>query len=275
VLSAPGLRLPSLARRLLRLRASGGHTSVTTKRACVRPAGPDYYGGVIIGAETIGARALEPDLLDKARTVLEQLQADDYLEYLHAFVDKGREVAHDAWRYADVVTVLAAATELIEPEAYLEIGVRQGRSMAVVGAGAPTCAILGIDMWVPQYAGIANPGPQLVRRQLERVGFRGDLELLSGNSHDLLPRLWEEDSELTFDLITVDGDHTPRGASRDLRDVLPRLRIGGAVIFDDIAHPLHRHLRDVWHRRISLDSRYSSWEFDDLGYGVAVAVRRW
>jgi predicted O-methyltransferase YrrM len=91
----------------------------------------------------------------------------------------------------------------------------------------------------------------------------------------VLPRLFSQRPDLTFDLITVDGDHSPRGAARDLQDVLPRLRIGGVLVFDDISHPQHPKLLEIWRRVVVAERRYSTWHFDDVGYGVAVAVRRW
>jgi hypothetical protein len=31
----------------------------------------------------------------------------------------------------------------------------------------------------------------------------------------------------------------------------------------------------VWHEVVARNRRFATWEFDDVGYGVAVAVRRW
>jgi len=234
----------------------------------------DYYGGVVVGATTIGALALTDSAHDDVRRVLDVLEADDYTDYILRFMDAGRSRAGAAWRYADVATVLAAATRLVSPRSYLEIGVRRGRSLAVVAAGVPEASLIGVDLWIPEYAGIANPGPAFVEQQIGRVGFHGSLELLTGDSHRVLSRLFAQRPALTFDLITVDGDHSETGARRDLLDVLPRLRIGGVLVFDDIRHPSHPGLARVWRDAVR-DQRYSTWEFDDLGYGVAVAVRRW
>ena len=238
-------------------------------------AATDYYGGVLVGAQTIGAAALDGGVLDRVLGVLERLEPDDYLDYVRDYVAAGRRLGGTGWRYADILTALAAAAELLAPRSYLEVGVRRGRSMAVVAAAAPECALLGIDFWQAGYAGMVNPGPEHVRRELARVGHRGDLELVSGDSHDVLPRLFEERPSLAFDVVTVDGDHSERGAERDLRDTLPRLRVGGALVFDDLRHPAHPGLDDVWRRVVEADRRYATWRFDDVGYGVGVAVRRW
>jgi len=237
--------------------------------------GIDYYDGVVVGAGTIGERALDPATREAVASVLERLEPDDYLEYTRAYVETGRRLCGEAWRYADIVTVLHAAAALLKPTSYLEIGVRRGRSMAVVASQSPRCTIVGMDLWQDGYAGMDNPGPEQVRAELDRLGFEGEVELISGDSHRVLPRLFRDRPELSFDLITVDGDHRPRGARRDLRDVLPRLRVGGALVFDDIRHPAHPELHDVWRRTVTAERRYVTWEFDELGYGVALAVRRW
>jgi predicted O-methyltransferase YrrM len=218
---------------------------------------------------------MAPELVDAVTMEVNNLDPDAYTAHVAAFVADGRARAAMTWRYADIVTVLAAAAELLQPESYLEVGVRRGRSMSVVARRAAGCAIVGIDLWNVGYAGIDNPGPEHVRSLLNGIGHTGSLELLSGDSHEVLPRLWREQPTLTFDLITVDGDHSHRGAVRDLRDVLPRLRVGGALVFDDISHPSHPYLASVWRNTVASDRRYSTWEYDDVGYGVAVAVRRW
>lgn len=234
----------------------------------------DFYGGAVLGAETIAASALDPGhvaaLTDEARS----RDADDYVEFVAQFVESGR-ARSPHWRYADIVTVLGAAAELLQPATYLEIGVRRGRSLAVVVHRSPACDVIGVDFWNEGYAGIDNPGPEHVQRIASEAGHTGTLELISGDSHVVLPQLFSNGRELSFDLITVDGDHSKRGATRDLQDVLPRLRIGGALVFDDISHPAHPYLFDVWREVVASDRRFTTWEFDDVGYGVAVAVRRW
>jgi predicted O-methyltransferase YrrM len=120
-----------------------------------------------------------------------------------------------------------------------------------------------------------NPGAELVQAVLDRVGHRGSRMILSGDSHREVPRLFRESPQLTFDLVTVDGDHSESGARADLETVLPRLRVGGALVFDDISHPLHPGLFTVWRTTVARHRRFATWEFDDVGYGVAVAVRRW
>ncbi|HEX6488570.1 MAG TPA: class I SAM-dependent methyltransferase [Candidatus Dormibacteraeota bacterium] len=149
--------------------------------------------------------------------------------------------------YYEIRTLLNWISRTFQPATYLEIGIRRGWSMAQVAAGSPGVDLYGIDLWIPNYAEVENPGPEFVAAELKKVGHRGRLSLLSGNSHDVLPvvfggaggwrerlgrmrRRWPRE----FDLITVDGDHTVVGARQDLLDLLPRCSVGGLVVFDDL-----------------------------------------
>ncbi|HOG45122.1 MAG TPA: class I SAM-dependent methyltransferase [Anaerolineae bacterium] len=205
---------------------------------------------------------------------MERLEPDDYLRYLSSYCRAGLERFGDTWRYADLGTAVLAAALVLQPESYLEIGVRRGRSMAMVVSACPRCSIVGFDMWAADYAGMANQGPDFVRKEMVRLGHAGELELVSGNSHSQLPVFLGKNPGAFFDLITVDGDHSRRGAEQDLRDVLPRLKVGGVLVFDDICHPAHRYLADIWQRTIVSDQHFATWQYTELGYGVAFAVRR-
>ena len=251
------------------------HTEDRLASAPPTPEGIDFYGSAVAGACSIGNLATSPAVLDEVLALLATLDQDDYVDYVHSFVVAGRAAAGESWAYADITTVLAAAARLLRPRSYLEIGVRRGRSAAVVAAGAPECDIVAVDLWNEGYAGMENPGPELVREQLGRAGHRGSIRFVSGDSHAQLPRLFAAEPRLTFDLITVDGDHSTGGARRDIEDVLPRLRVGGALVFDDVSHRAHPDLARVWERSVARHRRYATWTFDDIGYGVAVAVRRW
>lgn len=255
---------------------SGAHTEDRVARSFARSdEGLDYYDGVVIGADAIGQLASAPRTKDRVDQLLSSLEPDDYMAYVDDFVARGRELVGPSHQFADITTVLCAATELLQPTSYLEIGVRRGRSMRVVSGLASSCAIIGIDLWIGGYAGMENPGPEHVERELRGGGHTGPLELRTGNSHKAIPALFAEQPELSFDLITVDGDHSRRGATKDLRSTLERLRVGGVLVFDDVRHPAHPELHDVWESTVAADRRYATWRYDATGYGVALAVRRW
>lgn len=144
----------------------------------------------------------------------------------------------------------------------------------MVAATCPECEIVGFDLWTSDYAGMPSPGPDFVRGEMKKLGYAGDLTFIGGDSHDTVPRFLDVHPAKFFDLITVDGDHSEEGAEDDLRNVLPRVKVGGVLVFDDISHPAHPYLADVWQRVVVVDPRFATWQFTELGYGVAFAIRR-
>lgn len=233
----------------------------------------EWYYPVIVTADMIGRKAIDAGTVRVVLALYQLLEEDDYIRTLKTYYTTGLERFGDAWQYADLVTAAYTSAQILRPTAYLEIGVRRGRSMAAVALAAPDCAFVGFDRWTENYAGMPNPGPEFVRQELKRVGHRGPVEFVSGNSHQTVPAYLEEHPDAFFDLIVVDGDHSNRGAAEDIATVLPRLKVGGALLFDDISHFKHT-LIDVWRHFFVDNPRFSSWEFRDLGYGVGIAVRR-
>jgi predicted O-methyltransferase YrrM len=228
----------------------------------------------MLGPSSVGELALKAESLEKSIEILKRMEPDAYVDYLMEYYSVGLKRFGDAWRYADIVTVLGASAQLLTPRTYLEIGVRRGRSMGIVAALCPDCDLVGFDLWVADYAGMANPGPDFVSREMQRVGHRGKLQLISGDSHVTVPRYIEQHPDRYFDLVTVDGDHSRKGARQDLLTVIPRINLGGILVFDDLCHPAHPYLRDVWQGVVGTDDRFATWDFTELGYGVAVAVRK-
>ena len=222
-------------------------------------------------ALTLASTAMSEEAAHAVMTVLDKLTPSNEIAAQQLFYRWGETKFGRHWRFADMTTVLWAAATLVQPDSYLEIGVHRGRSSAVVANTRPTCAIYGFDLWIEGYGGMDNPGPEFVQGELRAVGHRGSLELASGNSHKTVPAFLREHPDLYFDLITVDGDHSFLGGAIDIANVLPRLKIGGIVVFDDIT--VAPALLVVWERLVKQDDRYASWEFTDDAYGVAAAIR--
>ncbi len=129
---------------------------------------------------------------------------------------------------------------------YLEIGVRLGHTFALVSLLAYQYweFAVGIDSWVPGYGGETNPGAETVFEHLTELGVDlTHISLLSGDSHVLLPTLLVN---YRFDLILVDGDHTPEGARQDLVDALELLAPHGMIVFDDATFKGDDALLKVW-----------------------------
>ncbi len=222
-------------------------------------------------AMTLAAAALSQEAICFVEDLIDRMTPSGELAGQQAWYRLARAQFGKHLRFADLTTTLWAASTLIRPSAYLEIGVRRGRSACVVGATSPECAIAGFDLWLEDYAGVPNPGPEFVRSELEAIGYLGSVELTSGDSRETVPTYLAAHADAFFDIITVDGDHRAFGAAADLANVLPRLKVGGILLFDDIVQT--PALRDVWERLVKHDSRYVTWEYTDAGDGVAAAIR--
>ena len=138
----------------------------------------------------------------------------------------------------------------LQPETYLEVGVRRGWSACMAAHRNPNLSIWAFDMWIHGYSGSENPGPGFVLSELGRVGFLGEVEFVSGNSHETLPAfLGNGNGEITadaklsnlakvrpayFDMIVIDGDHSILGAYQDIWDLISYCEVGGVLVFDDI-----------------------------------------
>jgi predicted O-methyltransferase YrrM len=234
-----------------------------------------WYSPLMVSAAMIGAEALQHRRIEAARALLLRLTPDDYARFMADYYAQGLARFGDSWAFADIVTVLLTLTDWLKPRRYLEVGVRRGRSACAVASLAPTCTLALFDMWVENYAGMANPGADFVRAELAAVGHRGEAVFVDGDSHATLKRYFRDNPDAVFDLITIDGDHSEAGATEDIRDVVPHLAIGGALVLDDIAHPAHPELSRVWRQVIENEPRFSTWTFDGIGYGVGFALRKW
>ncbi|TAK53262.1 MAG: hypothetical protein EPO22_15915, partial [Dehalococcoidia bacterium] len=103
---------------------------------------------------TLARAALSEDTAAHVLGVLDKLTPTPEIEGQTLFYKWAQAKFREQWQYADVTNVLAAASLLLQPKSYLEIGVRRGRSSAVVGALAPDCAMYAFDVWLRDYGGI-------------------------------------------------------------------------------------------------------------------------
>jgi predicted O-methyltransferase YrrM len=195
------------------------------------------------------------------------------VEYVDRFYREGVKRFGRYWHYLDAINVLFTSAKTIRPVNYLEIGVRRGRSVCAVARACPEVNIHAFDMWMQGYAGMENPGPDFVRQELSRHGHRGRLEFVNGDSHQTLPKFFREHPGLALDMIMVDGDHTEEGAADDLAQVIPHLALGGILVMDDITHPAHPYLLDVWKKAVARHPGLATHEFTEGGYGVAFAIK--
>lgn len=175
--------------------------------------------------------------------------------------------------YVDMVKVLYVISKLIKPENYLEIGVRRGRSISIVAKNSPLSDLYAFDMWIKNYTGVENPGPEIVRNELKKVKHKGKIYFFDGNSRKTIPEFKKKNPNIFFDLICVDGDHSYYGATKDLDNVLGMIKIGGFLIFDDTNSFEHPFLKNVWTNVVKKRDDFITCEFNELGLGVSIATR--
>lgn len=229
---------------------------------------------VCVGLDTIARCAVKKSTLESVIGVCERLTNDSFTQTMTEAYRWGLSRFGEDWAYADITSLLYAVAELGKPENYLEIGVRRGRSSCMVAAASPDTTIYGFDLWQENYANNENPGPGFVLEELKSIGHKGRVEFISGDSHKTVPEFLTKNLELTFDLITVDGDHSIDGAWDDLSNVAPRLRLGGVLVFDDIDNPYCLGLLDVWERFMKANPELNGRVINNpLGLGVAFAIR--
>lgn len=81
--------------------------------------------------------------------------------------------------------------------------------------------------------------PQVVKRNLARVGFsESKLQLCCGDSKEWLPKLTETLEE-RVDIVLIDGDHTYDGALADLKNAVPLVRPDGFILVHDVDRGRH------------------------------------
>lgn len=236
--------------------------------------GNNHYGDVMLTPVTLAQIAMAPETWSELLSFHQQFATDEYLEYVDAYYREAVQRFGRHWHYLDISNTLFSAARMLQPETYLEIGVRKGRSACMVTRGCPSVDIVAFDMWVENYAGMDNPGPDYVKQELLSHGHKGNVYFINGDSHITIPEFFKKYPDTFFDMITVDGDHSEEGAYDDLCNVIPHLSVGGVLVFDDIAHPAHPYLLNVWRKALARFSFIAGYEYTDAGFGVAFAIRK-
>ena len=229
----------------------------------------------LIGVNTIFKESASLETYKGVIEILNQLEPEASVSFVQKYISKGINNFGTSWTYSDINTVLYAICNLAKIENYLEIGVRRGRSMSIVVSQSKNVNIYGFDMWIKNYVGAENPGQALVVQEIKKNGHTGQINFIDGDSKKTIPKFFSENPDLYFDLITVDGDHSLSGAKKDLRNVKDRLKIGGILVFDDISSHEHPYLKRLWEKEIKSKKNFHTYEFTDIGLGVAFAIRKY
>ena len=97
----------------------------------------DLYSPVFITPETLAKRAASERVVNEVLGITEKLNGDLYTDYVTEFYRRGLALSGAEWGFMDIVTVLYAIAEMGQPENYMEIGVRRGRSVCAIAAASP------------------------------------------------------------------------------------------------------------------------------------------
>jgi len=224
-------------------------TTPAIPEACNLPAKDDFREDLTDRIST--AVAYDVETKRRVLAALERLTKDHWLA---SNIKSYQRMITDKEPGFDAASFINWYAEHFKPTNYLEVGVRRGRSMAQVLTQSPGTKAFGFDMWIPDYGSdsaqgvqTVNPGPDFVRQEFRNLGIKDEPTLIKGNSHATLPKFWrDQDNPRQFDLIFVDGDHTYEGAKLDLDICFRHLAAGGALVFDDILHPSHPELKQLW-----------------------------
>jgi len=172
------------------------------------------------------------------------------------WLDKNIEMFKEAIKYKsqwfETLSFLNWYADSFKPGNYLEIGVRRGRSMAQVLAQSPQTRAYGFDLWIQEYSGTPNPGPDFVISELKNLQVRNLPTLIEGDSHEMLPGFWAD-------------PNNPRLC-------LEHLAPGGALVFDDITHVTHPELKHLWQEYKTKFADYIFIEHSH-GHGTGIAFK--
>lgn len=237
--------------------------------------GSQLFDPHLAGTETLGKQMKSASICREVLEILKKLTPNSDVEFAKDFYTKGLDLYGDNWTYADINTALLTISKNLEIENYMEIGVRRGRSMTMMASQSPKASFYGFDIWIEDYCDSPNPGPDFVKDELKKVGYKGKIEFVNGDSKKTVPSFFKSNKDLYFDVITVDGDHSIGGAKLDLNNVIKRLKVGGVLVFDDISSQEHPYLAKVWLKQIKNRKDFYTYEYDDLGLGVAIGIKKY
>lgn len=140
-----------------------------------------------------------------------------------------REHIQGMFHLADM-EVMKEEIEKLEPgDVYLEIGVDEGRSMAVAHHYAKEGVfIVGIDIH-DVYPHSVSDGRGVFAETEGIMGFQKHGFFIHGDA-DVFAELWTKPISLMF----IDGGHSFGEVEKNARNWLPKMKKGGVVLYHDI-----------------------------------------
>lgn len=161
---------------------------------------------------------------------------------------------------------LATFREYIHPEwagkpdlVYLEIGVFEGMSMLWMMQKILTdkgSRSVGIDPWLITTKLDSAYMEGVYRRAIHNLlPYINRCQLIRGNSAEVLRRMnsrkgYAGIEKESVDICMIDGDHNRWAVVDDANEVLPLMKPGGWVLFDDVENdrPKKNHVKDGLHQ---------------------------
>jgi predicted O-methyltransferase YrrM len=163
---------------------------------------------------------------------------------------------------------LRRIAEATQPRRYLEIGIKEGGSLAVVlSASQQLERVVLCDFFTINEKKKAHR--EAATAEIERNGFNGEVAWLDGSSTVTVPSISE-----TFHLIGVDGSHRRTVLEADLRNVSALAEPGGHVVVDDLTLFEDRRLELVFDG--FAEEHHDTWEvaYKNTAHWPGVGVLR-
>ena len=164
------------------------------------------------------------------------------------------------WMTKTELEAISEIAQALKPWRVLELGAFAGRSAVCWAKNLPASQITCVDPWFPdriadvwwmsddKYVWCPFTAEEKKRSLysvfLEKTHPYPNIDhyrMFSGQFAEISARL-----DLKYDLIFIDGDHSPQGFQNDLDIVLGMLQLGGAVAMHDWRNPELAHMTPIF-----------------------------
>lgn len=175
-----------------------------------------------------------------------------------SLMDRPQEMIVETFKYCDTflgpVQVVEELVPLLEdvrklnPQAVLEIGTHRGGTLYLwTRLAQPGAILVSIDLPGGKFGGGYSPFRIPIYRRFARDGQK--LHLLRADSHasSTLTDTKQLLAGHPIDLLFIDGDHTYEGVKKDWEMYSPLVRLGGLIVFHDVAgNYAETHVKAFW-----------------------------
>jgi len=158
------------------------------------------------------------------------LEANQIIEDFYGSVQFGRPINR-----VQTHKVLFDVVQKLQPKKYGEIGSHIGCSLSYVSLA---CNAFLYSYDFPNAGSGGEAGTDGFLKQAAKHFAKDRHSLNFGNSHSVeIKRRIVENGP--YDVFMIDGDHSSEGCMEDFKTVLPNVKLGGAIIIDDLVHHLN------------------------------------